>query len=141
MENPQETDSDKLGSLGQSLAAVCRLLPSAHRAHRLALSNMLLRPVSKEVPEGKEEPNDRKLLAEVCAQLRTEDFVEVLKYPFCAGEAEKIVLNQLNSKTQRDFSGDVWEFVEQANPLDIKHVDSPAQRPLVQDALKELNML
>jgi hypothetical protein len=109
--NPQETNSDRLSRFGQILAAFCRLLPSAHRTHLLALSNMLLQPVS----EGKEQPYDRKLLsavelkllAEVCAELRTEDLVEVLKYPFCTGEAEQIVLNQLKTKTHRDFGGDV----------------------------------
>src|SRR6266446_969200 len=78
-------------------------------------------------------PNDRKLLKDVCAQLRrTEDLAEVLKYPFCTGE-EEIVFNQLNSKTQRDSWG-VWKFVEQADSLG-KDVDSPAKRPSVQDAL------
>jgi hypothetical protein len=133
LENPQETDSYRLSRLGQILAVFCRLLPSAHRTHLLALSNMLLQDATK--------GEDWKLLAEVSAQLRTEDLAEVLKYPFCTGEAEQIVLNQLNAKTQRDFGGDVWKFVEQANSLGIKDVDSPAKRPPVQDALKELNAL
>jgi hypothetical protein len=99
---------------------------------------MLLQPVSKEATEGKEQPYDRKLLAEVSAQLRTEDLAQVLKYPFCTGEAEQIVLNQLQTKTQRYFGGDVWKFVEQADSLSIKEIDSPAKRPPVHDALEEL---
>jgi hypothetical protein len=71
----------------------------------LALSNVLLQPESEEAPEGAEQPNDRKLLAEVFAQLRKEDLAEVLKYPFCTGEAEQIVLKQLEGKTDRDFGG------------------------------------
>ena len=39
------------------------------------------------------------------------------------------------------FDGDVWRFVEQADSLGIKDIDSPAKRPSVQDALKELNSL
>jgi hypothetical protein len=116
-------------------------LPSAHRTHLLALSNMLLQPVSKEAAEGKEQPYDRKLLAEVCAQLRTEDLAEVLKYPFCTGEAEQIVLNQLKEMTGRNFGGNVWKFVEQARSLGITDIDSPAKRPSVPDALKELDGL
>ena len=139
LENPQETYSDRLWPLGQSLVAVCRLLPSAHRTHLLALSNMLLRPVSKEAAEGKEQPYDRKLLAEVCTQLRTQDLAEVLKYPFCTGEAEQIVLNQLEVMTGRNFAGNVWNFVEQADSLGVKDIDRPAQRPLAQDAIKELS--
>src|SRR5262249_26288970 len=83
LENPQETASARLSAFGQSLAAVCRLLPSTHRTHLLALSNMLRQPVSEDAAEGEEQSYDRKLLAEVCTQLRTEDLAEVLKYPFC----------------------------------------------------------
>jgi hypothetical protein len=141
LENPQETDSDRLWSLGESLAAVCRLLPSALRTHLLALSNMLLQPVSKEAAEGKEQPYDRKFLAEVCAQLRTEELAEVLKYPFCTGEAEQIVFDQLKTMTGRDFGGNVWKFVEEADAIDIKNIGSPAHRPSAEDALDELNKL
>jgi hypothetical protein len=141
LENQQETDSNRLSSLGQSLGALCRLLPSTHRTHLVALSNMLLRPLSEKLPESKEQPRDWMLFAEVCAQLSQQDLSELLKYPFCTGEAEQIVLKELNSQTHRDFGEDVWKFVEQADSLGIKDVDSPAKRPSVQDALKELNAL
>ena len=134
LENPQETDSRWLSSLGDALAAFCRLLPSAHRTHLLALSNMLLQPMSKEAAEGKEQPYDRKLLAAVCAQL-LQDLTEVLKYPFCTGEAEQIVLLQLGTETGGKFGGNVWNFVEQAEALGIKDVGSPTKRPSVQEAL------
>ena len=135
LENPQETNSDRLSSLGRTLAAFCALLPSAHHTHLLALSNLLLTPVSKK------EDEDRKLLTAVCARLRPQDLAEVLKYPFCTEEAEQIVLDQLKAKTQQDFGGDVWKFAEQADALGIKDIGSPAQRPLAQDALKELDGL
>ena len=80
-------------------------------------------------------------MAEVCAQLHTEDLAEVLKYPFCTGEGEKIVLNQLKALTGRDFGGNAWKFAEQADSLGIKDIDSPAKRPSVPDALKELDGL
>ena len=51
------------------------------------------------------------------------------------------MLNQLKAKTHRDFGGDVWKFVEQADSLGIKDVNGPAHRPSVQDALKELEAL
>ena len=101
---------------------------------------MLLQPVYEEAAKSIE-PNDRKLLADVCAQLATGDLVEVLKFPFCTGEAEQIVLNQLNSKSHQDFGGYVWKFVQQADSLGIKDIDSPAKRPSVQEALNELNKL
>jgi hypothetical protein len=97
MENPQEANSDWLSRLGNALTAVCRLLPSADRTYMptptstapvrdstrlLALSNMLLQPVSKEAAKTKEQSQDRKLLTDVCAQLPTEDLVEVLNFLF-----------------------------------------------------------
>ena len=78
-----------------------------------------------------------KLLAAICAQLSLQDLAEVLKYPFCTGEAEQIL--QLKAKTGRDFAGNVWKIVEQADVLGIKDIGSPAQRPLAQDALNELD--
>jgi hypothetical protein len=77
----------------------------------------------------------------VCAQLPPQDLAEVLKYPFCTSEAEQIVLKELQAKTGDNFEGNVWKFVEQADSLGIKDIGSPAQRPSVQDALKELNAL
>jgi hypothetical protein len=138
LENPQESSSDKLSFLGQSLAVLCRLLPSTHHTHLLALSNMLLRPVPRKLNGGEGEPNDGKLLADVCAQLSPQDLAELLKYSVCTGEAEHIVLGQLEAKTQRDFAVNAWKFAEQANSLVIKDVDSPAKRPSVADALTEL---
>src|SRR5258707_1283180 len=101
LENPQETDSGRLSSFGRTLAAFCVLLPSAHHAHLLALSNLLLTPVPKKKDEGEAQSYDRKLLIAVCAQLRPQDLSEVLKYPFSTGGAEQIVLKQLEAKTGR----------------------------------------
>jgi general stress protein YciG len=143
LKNAQETDSDRLSSLGIALAALCALLPSAHHTNLLALSNLLLRPVSKSEREddGEEQPYDRKLVKAVCAQLGPQDLVEVLKYPFSTGVAEQIVVNQLEAKTGRDFAGNVWKFAEQAAALGIKNIASPVHRPSVQDALSELDKL
>ena len=135
LENPQDTDSDRLSSLGKALAAFCNFLPSAHHTQLLALSNLLLTPVSKN--EGEEQLFDRKLMTAVCAQLSPQDLAEVLKYPFCTGEAEQIVLDAVSP----NFGGNFWKFVEQADALGIKDIGSPAQRPSAQDALNELNKL
>jgi hypothetical protein len=68
-------------------------------------------------------------------------FGGVLKYPFCTGEAEQMVLNELERKTGRKFGGDVWKLVEQADALNIKDIKNPTQRPSALDALKELDTL
>jgi hypothetical protein len=85
LKNLQGSDSHRLSSLGETLAAICTSLPSAHQTQLLAISNLLLTPISEKPAQG-ELP--RKLLARICTQLRTEDLAEVLKYPFCTGEAE-----------------------------------------------------
>jgi hypothetical protein len=131
----RESESYRISRLGVALAAFCLLLPSSPHTHLLALSNMLLQPVS-EATEGEERPNDRKLLTDLCAQLDNQDLAKVLKYPFCTGQAEQIALAQLQAKTQRDFARDVWKFVEQADSAGVKDVDNLASRASVQDALK-----
>jgi hypothetical protein len=99
---------------------------------------MLLEEVSAPPKQGEEEPEKRKQLADLYALLDAQDLAEVLKWPFCVGEAEKIALAELEKKTERKFGGDIWKFVEQAPSLGIKDVDAPAKRPKVEDALKEL---
>jgi hypothetical protein len=141
LEEPKEGNSLRLSSLGKALAAFCELLPSAHHTHLLALSNLVLLPVSKKENDGEEQRYDRKLLTAVCAQLPPQELAEVLKFPFCTGEAEQIVLNELQAKTDRNFDGSIWEFVKQADALAIKGIDSPVQRPSTHEALNELNKL
>jgi hypothetical protein len=77
-------------------------------------------------------------LKDACAHPRTQDLAVLLKYPFCTGEAEQIVLNQLEAMTGRNFAGDVWKFVEQADALGIKEIGGHAQQPPANDALNEL---
>jgi hypothetical protein len=141
MEHPQEIDSNRLSCLGTALAACCRLLPSTPLTHLLALSNLLLEPVPKKAAESNGQFDDRELLATVCEALPSQDLAGVLKYPFCTGQAEQIVLLQLKVKTGRDLAENVWKFVEQAAALGIKDVGGPAKRPSVQEALKELDGL
>jgi hypothetical protein len=55
--------------------------------------------------------------------------VDLLKQPFCVGEARRLVLGQLARHYQRPFA-DQWDFVrfaeEQKLPLDLH---TPPQRP------------
>jgi hypothetical protein len=57
-----------------------------------------------------EQAFELKLFADLCRQLQTEqDLAEVLKYPFCTGEAEQIVLKQLEERTQNNFQSHTFE--------------------------------
>ena len=75
------------------------------------------------------------------ALLDAHDLADVLKWPFCVGEAEKIALAELEKKTGHKFGGDIWKFVEQAPSLGIKDLDAPAKHPKVKDALTELKSI
>jgi hypothetical protein len=137
LDKPENTDSERLSRLGVTLAAFCALLPSAYHTHLLSLSNLLLTPILKKKDEGEEQQTARKLLTAMCAKLRLQDLVEVLKYPFCTGEAEQSVLKAIDLK----FGSNLWEFVERADDLGIKDIDRPAKRPSAHDALQELDEL
>ena len=99
--NLQETDSSHLASLGWALGGLSRLVPFARQTQLAALSNMLLKEVSGLQEQGEEEPEKRKQLADLYALLGAQDLAEVLKWPFCVGEAEKIALAELEKKTGR----------------------------------------
>jgi hypothetical protein len=61
--------------------------------------------------------------------LPAQTLVELLKQPFCVGEARRLVLEQLARHYQRPFA-DQWDFVrfaqEKKLPLDLL---TPPQRP------------
>ncbi len=71
----------------------------------------------------------------------------MLKWPFCVGEAEKLVLAELERKLTEEFKrpiafgGDLGKFVEQAESLGITNHKTPAHRPRLEDVQKELAAL
>jgi hypothetical protein len=71
-----------------------------------------------------------KTLVKACRLLNSEELAEVLKWPFCVGEARKLVLGGLEKVAERTFGGDLWKFVEQAPALSINNFDRPAKRPV-----------
>ena len=135
LENPRESAS--LPRLGRALGNLTKFLPSAPRATLLlALSNVFFEtPATPQ--QGQEEAQVRKEVTEWCKLLSPQELAEVLKWPFTVGEAEKIVLTELERQTGQTFGGDVWKFVEQAQSLGIKELDAPAKQPPVGDM--ELN--
>jgi hypothetical protein len=154
LENLQGTDSSHLSSLGWALGALSRLIPQIRQTQLVALSNMLfeplsgppkrymsLEPLSGPPKQSEEESAKRNQLAELYALLGAQDLAEVLKWPLCVGEAEKIALAELEKKTGREFGGDLWKFAEQAPSVGIKDLNALPKRPKVEDALKELKSL
>ncbi|MEA3210730.1 MAG: hypothetical protein QOE70_3787 [Chthoniobacter sp.] len=135
--NPQETDADHLSTLGWALGELSHFIPDARATQLAALSHLLL----VEFPKPGAEPEERKKLAALDSLLGAQDLAEVLKWPFCVGEAQQIALAELEKKTGGKFGGDLWKFVELAPSLGIKDLDAPAKRPRIEDALQELEAL
>ena len=161
LENAQQANSKRLASLGVALAALSAKIPSARQTQLVALSNLFLGNVSGPPNNGKgredEAQNRTKivtplvtmLVARICALLNAVELAEMLKWPFCVGEAQKLVFAELEKKIKekngRTFDGDVWKFVQQVdslgiNGLDRKFLDQPAKRPKAEDVLKELEL-
>ena len=132
LEKPKETDVSL--SLGRTLGNLAKFLPGNPRATLLlALSNVFLEEIPAAPQQGQEEAQVRKEVTELCKLLIPQDLAEVLKWPFTVGEAEKIVLAELERQTGQTFGGNVWKFVEQAQNLGIKGLDAPAKQPHLGD--------
>ena len=127
-------------SLGQALGTLSLKIPTARQTQLLALSHMLSHQVRSQDVERRTN-GTREMVIRLCDPLGPQDLAEVLKWPFAAGEAETIVLASLEKKTGKQFAGDVWKFVEQAESLGIKDIELPAKRPRAEDALRELDKL
>ena len=139
-----ETDSDLLSRLGSALAALAARCYSdsqtGSQTRLVALSNLLLASASPKRSQ-KEQDQDRKRIETTCKALSKTELVEVLKWPSCVGEAQKLVFEVLGQPSEG-----LMEFSEQVDSLGIDGVnraflDQPAKRPNAEDAVKELKQL
>ncbi|MGH8547276.1 MAG: hypothetical protein ACRERU_01485 [Methylococcales bacterium] len=141
LENPNETNADRLQTIWPVLESLTLRIPIAPQTQLLALSQLLLRQIPGPGAKSEQPGNERKLVVALCELLAPRDLAEAVKWPFTGGEAEKIVLASLDKKTGKQFGGDVWKFVEQAESLGIKNIGLPAKRPRLEDARRELAVL
>ena len=151
LERLQETDYLRL-QLSVVLSTLAAQIPSARQTQLVALSNLFLH-VSKPSKEDKgreDQAQDRARISRICGSLNAQELAEVLKWPLCVGEAQKLVFAELKKRITermvRTFDGDLWQFVEQVDSLGIegldrKFLDQPAKRPKTKDALKELEAI
>jgi hypothetical protein len=139
LENPQETDFERLPELGRALSDLAARISSARQTQLLALSNVLL-----------DEFQDVTAIARIGGLLNVEELAEALKWPFGVGKAQKLVFAELEKKIKdkigRPLDEGIEKFVEQVdslgiNGLDLKFLNQPAKRPKVEDALKELETI
>ncbi len=130
-----------------------RLNPTALQTRPFALSYLPLDRIHGP-PEGcKGEGEEGKRFRVLLEPLSKKELVGVLKWPFCVGEAEKLVLEILQQELSNDedvpkkvkrpiaFGGDLGTFIEQAESLGIKNHKTPAHRPRLEDVKKELAAL
>jgi energy-coupling factor transporter ATP-binding protein EcfA2 len=144
LEKMQEGDPDRsVAVLRRDLAALAVKIPKAKKTRLAALSLLFLTEVPGPPKHGETEAPERTTTASTAALLTPQELAEALKWPYCVGEGQKLLLAELGKKTRRDFGGDVWKFVEQADSLGIRGLDRefldlPAKRPKIEDAVKEL---
>ena len=146
LKNPKEKESYKLSWLGEALVVLAVQIPKAQQTQLSALSAVFLSQVPPPPKQSKTEAQKRTIVAKVASLLTAQELAEVLKWPFCVGEAQKLVLAELERKTLRSFGGDAWKFVEQAESLGInglnrRVLDLPAKRPRIEGAITELQAL
>jgi energy-coupling factor transporter ATP-binding protein EcfA2 len=124
-----------------ALAALAARVAAAKQSQRWAVYQLLLNWSSDASRAEGDNRDPGKSLAELGAAFTPPELAEILKWPFCVGEPERILLSQLEHKTKRQFDGDLRKFAEQAASLGLQDLDAPARRPRVEDALSELQAL
>lgn len=121
------------------LAGFARYLPDTLRQYRvLALEAAFTAPIpsfssdSSDPSDGMPEPDVRRDVRLLCDQLDNETLVDLLKWPSCRGEAERLVLSELDERYKMNSNGDLWKFVEMARGLGFSGLNLPPMRPTSQ---------
>jgi hypothetical protein len=147
LEDPSEMDANYTSRLGTALAALATKIPGSEKTRLAGLSLLFLREVSPPPKLDETETQVRTTVTGVCASLSKQQLSEVLKWPVCVGEAQKLVLAALEKKLEppQNFDGDVWKFVEQVDSLGLRGVNSrslelPPKRPQITNAIAELQL-
>ena len=116
LESTQETGTFRLRISSGVLADLAVQIDPARQTRTVALSGMFLGQISTPPKDGESEKEDRIMVARICKSLEIKELANVLKWPFCVGEAQKLVLAELERKSNPPlkFDDDLWKFVEQA---------------------------
>lgn len=125
------------------LVDLSRQLPSARLTRLLALSG-LLTPAQYSDAWASSSRDDDPIRTEaraVTAMLSRQDLADVLKWPFCVGQARLMVLQALEKQTGATFEGSLWKFVDAAPASGIGHLEDPAIRPTPAAARNELRAI
>jgi AAA ATPase domain len=106
-----------------------------------ALSNMFMNPIpaAPKTPDEESEENSRRNAAIKLASVLSErELIEALKWPFCVGEAQKIVLEQIESKSGGTSQPNLWDFLTQDSLRRRFDLETPPQRPKAERVMQEL---
>jgi hypothetical protein len=120
-----------------TVAALALRVPAA-KPTRLWALNRLMEDRRGDAMWGATTEDSGNRLAGLISGLTAPELAGILKWPVCVGDAERIVLRELEQQTGRKFDGDVWKFAAQAGSLGITDLEGPAERPRAEAALQEL---
>ncbi len=116
--------------------------PSARRSRMLAVAVWLEQRPKFQIDTVS--PSQFRNFETIRIDLNEADLVEILKWPFCVGEAQKLVMRSLEDKLSKrldrtvNLGGDLDKLVAEAKDLGVEDLDKPARRPTLADALHEL---
>jgi hypothetical protein len=144
--NPKNgSQPSEMSDVANRISPFLIYIPHVHREIRFwVLSSLLVEPwprvarINAHIMGLEAQGDFRRVLREICLQLSKVELVEVLKWPLCRGESQKLVLSILEDKTDAKFDGDVWKFVEMAPSLGITNLQDPPRRPSLKKAIEEL---
>ena len=145
----EETDDPRTWSgLASALGHLGGCLPKSIQISHFAMSNMLIEALPEPSGDGDEDSKLRRVIFKsFCASRTPQQLAEILKWPLCVGEAEGLVLAEMEQQLSKkrgaavSFGGKLSKFIDQAESLGITNLDGPAQRPTAKAALAELERL
>jgi len=148
LQKPRKDSALSPGILGQPLVLLAAQLgPEARQNHFFGLSAFMLTGMLETPPEAESESFETRIaMTTLCGWLSPQELVSILKWPFCVGEAEKLILAELQSRKIGPFEGDVWKLVGLIKDNAVPTVKpailtTPAERPTLEKALAELEGL
>ncbi|MBI1247508.1 hypothetical protein GC197_06625 [bacterium] len=150
----------QVASLGRYLCLMCENIPKARQTYRFALASALAtnsesRPEDPGFdatgwlyrnPEDQTSPEERANTEAVvetwCQHASPEELLDVLKWPFCTGEVQRIVITSLENKvnqggnTRFSFHDSIWKVCEHVDEI-APGTSGPIVNPFIYE-LKEL---
>jgi hypothetical protein len=138
------TNAAERAEIGETLLALIDLFPAAKATRDFGLYQRMFTPIPPRGSEPDREAEDRQVVIRACARYQNkQQLIEILKWPLCTGEMQKIVLAEIEKRLRNEgrhdqFGGNVWIFVDHGSELGLSGLDAPPDFPSAQTAIAEL---